>query len=321
MNRIDDSQPCRADWGAGDTHEIGLWPRNRLIAQSAGRGWRNVHAALATVNSWSGVLPATGHPCVAYCLHRPARLQRRLQGGGVAEARTVRPRQFLVIPGHAATEWHRHGSSDMLMLYLRQDMIDAVASECPSLSGRSASLDLSLGTVDPLLEQLVLSVLQVLKTTEDGSSALYVDSLVRTLVMHLLRRRGTSAEDERPPTADQLGMGRVLDLIEAELGMDLTIPLLAREAQQTAQTFARTFRRSIGTTVHQYVLSRRLERAKDLLVSTDLPVVDVAQQTGFASQSHLATALKRLTGVTPGQFRRSLNSREISSDGRDETRC
>lgn len=317
MGTGSETRRIRPEWAAGDTHDIGLWPKNRLLAQSAGRGWHNVHAALATVSSWSGVLAATGHPCLAYCLNRPARLQRRVQGAGKTETCAVRPRQFIVIPGHADTEWHRQGSSDMLMLYLRQDMIDAVARESFALSGSGAILDLSLGTVDPLMEQLVLSVLNVLRTREDGSSALYVESLMRTLVLHLLRRLGDPAEAERNPASDRSGMRRILDLIDSELDRDLTIEILAREAGFTSQTFARVFRRSVGTTVHQYVLSRRVERAKELLVSTDLPVVGVALQTGFASQSHLTTALKRLTGVTPGEYRRGVQGRHRTI-GRDD---
>jgi AraC family transcriptional regulator len=52
------------------------------------------------------------------------------------------------------------------------------------------------------------------------------------------------------------------------------------------------------------VLRRRIERAKQLLRDTELPVLQVALRTGFASQSHLSTAFKRATGSTPGAYRR-----------------
>lgn len=298
------TQPDSVEWGAEFTHGIGHWPANRLIAQSAGRGWRSVHAALATVNSWSGMLAPTGHPCLAYCLHRPARLRRRIRGVGGVETGTVRPRQFLVIPGQEATEWHRHGSSDMLMLYLRQDMIESVASGNLGATGQATHFDLTLGTADPLLEQIALSILRLLQQPEDGSSALYVESLTQTLVLHLLRREtGIAGVSDQAAKQDLTALRRIPDLIEAELSSELTIATLAREAQLSPQTFARAFGRRFGTTVHQYIIARRLERAKHLLISTDLPVVQVALQTGFASQSHLATAFKRLTGLTPAEFR------------------
>jgi AraC family transcriptional regulator len=52
------------------------------------------------------------------------------------------------------------------------------------------------------------------------------------------------------------------------------------------------------------VLQRRLARARELLIATDMPVVEIALATGFSSQSHLASAFRRLTGVTPGEYRR-----------------
>lgn len=293
----------RRELGPGDTHQIGSWPANRLIAQSTGRGWRNVYAAIATVNSWSGSLAPIGHPCLAYCVHRPAQLRRQIRGAGRAQAWTVRPRQFFMIPGHETTEWHRHGSSDMLMLYLRRELIEAVARTSLSAATWQLNLDVQAGTVDPLMEQLALSMLGTLQSPEDGSSALYVDGLVHVMAMHLLRRHGGGSKP-RPDTAiDTPALRRIPDLIEANLSADLNIAMLAREAGLTPQTFSRSFAKTAGTTVHQYVLRRRVERARHLLSSTDLPIVEIALQTGFASQSHLSTAFKRLTGVTPGHYR------------------
>lgn len=287
------------------THEIGFWPANRLILQSAGRGWRDAYAALATVNDWTGTLAPKGHPCVAYCVHRPASLRRRHGKGGSWETRTIRPRQFFVIPAHEETEWHRHGSSDMLMLYLRQDAIDAIAREHGGQAVARPEIDLNLGTTDPLLEQIALALLDILRSPEDGSSAVYADGLVHAMVLHLLCRQGASLGRAETPsaTAGGVALNRVLDLIEADPGATLSTAVLAGEAGLTPQTFAKSFARTVGTTVHQYVLDRRLHMAKRLLVGTDLPIVDVALRTGFSSQSHLSTALKRLAGVTPRQYR------------------
>lgn len=288
-----------------NTHEIGFWPENRLITQSTGRGWRNAYAALATVNSWSGTLAPTGHPCLAYCVNRPAHLRRRQGDGSRHEVRTVRPRQFFVIPAHEESEWLRDGSSDMLMLYLRQDLIDALARERGSLAAPNADIDLNLGTVDPLLEQIVLALIDTLRPPEDGGSAMYADGLVHAAVLHLLRRQGmlSGQRASSRATDDGPALRRVIDLVEAAPGQGWSIPALAREAGLGPQTFARSFQKRFGTTVHQYVLGRRLDLAKRLLAATDLAIVEVALQAGFASQSHLSTAFKRLTGLTPSAYR------------------
>lgn len=60
---------------------------------------------------------------------------------------------------------------------------------------------------------------------------------------------------------------------------------------------------------YRYVIQRRVERVKTLLRHTDLPISRIAYETGFASQSHLATTFKRNVGQTPGVYRRSVAPR------------
>lgn len=290
---------------AQQTHRIGLWPRNRLIAHSADRGWRDVYVALATVNAWSGKLAATGHPCLAYCLHRPAHLSRAFDGVSARETAVIRPRQFFVIPAREATEWHRHGTSDMLMMYLRQDMLDDLACEFGKHPDRPLSLDIGLGVSDPLLEQLALTLLDTLRRPEDCNSPLYVDGVVHAMAAHLLRRysslKPASVAVKAPLTAHN--MSRVLEIIESRIGEDISLVSLAQEAGMSPSALTRAFSKTYGTTLHQHVLRQRIERAKILLASTDEAVADIAYSTGFSSQSHLATAFRKITGVTPGTYR------------------
>jgi AraC family transcriptional regulator len=298
------------------THRIGLWPSNRLILHSADRGWRDVYVALATVNTWSGKLAATGHPCLAYCLHRPAQLTRSVGSTIVRQTAVVRPRQFFVIPANEASEWHRHGTSDMLMMYLRQDMLDGIARDLGSRSDRPIGIDLGLGVTDPLLEQLAMALLDTLRRPEDRGSPRYVESVVHAMAAHLLRRytplQPAGAAHNEPQTVHRLA--RVLELIEAHIGDETGLDKLAHEAGMSLSSLTRTFSKAYGTTVHQHILQRRVERAKSLLGATDEAIADIAYRTGFSSQSHLATTFKKLTGVTPGAYRHRCGSTERCRD-------
>ena len=70
--------------------------------------------------------------------------------------------------------------------------------------------------------------------------------------------------------------------------------------------FARQFRAATGLPPHQYVIARRVERAKLLLEGdSESPWAEVAAGVGFADQSQFTHHFKRAVGVTPGQFRRS----------------
>jgi AraC family transcriptional regulator len=64
------------------------------------------------------------------------------------------------------------------------------------------------------------------------------------------------------------------------------------------------FRRTMGRSVHRYVVERRVQRARSLLLAGERSIAQVALQTGFAHQSHLARWMRRLLGVTPAELLR-----------------
>jgi AraC family transcriptional regulator len=70
--------------------------------------------------------------------------------------------------------------------------------------------------------------------------------------------------------------------------------------------FSRSFKQAIGVGPQRYVVQRRLERAKTLMRRTNQPLAEIAQQVGFADQSHLTSIFRRETGLTPGRYRAAL---------------
>jgi AraC family transcriptional regulator len=81
---------------------------------------------------------------------------------------------------------------------------------------------------------------------------------------------------------------------------------LAAAARLSVYHFARQCKAATGLPPHQHVILRRVERAKQLLLAgTGLSLAEVAAHAGFSDQSQFSRHLKRLVGVTPGQFRLS----------------
>ena len=66
---------------------------------------------------------------------------------------------------------------------------------------------------------------------------------------------------------------------------------------------AHVFKEAMGVAPHQYVVRRRVERAKELLADTDLPIAEIALKVGCASQSHFSALFHRVTGLTPQNYR------------------
>jgi AraC family transcriptional regulator len=133
----------------------------------------------------------------------------------------------------------------------------------------------------------------------------YAESLVVLTVTELVRHHSTlSAAPGRTSDLPARRLRKVLDYIEARLGEDLSLLTLAAEAGTAPAHFAREFKRAKGTSVHRYLLGRRVEWAAALLSGTEQSVAEVALATGFSSQAHLTTAFQRLNGTTPAAYRR-----------------
>jgi len=96
---------------------------------------------------------------------------------------------------------------------------------------------------------------------------------------------------------------QLVEYIEHRLAEPLNISQLAAQCALSPYHFARMFRESFGVPPHQYLLARRLARARDLLRNSALALGDVALACGFASASHFANRFKQNMGGTPGAYR------------------
>src|SRR5262249_47727194 len=98
----------------------------------------------------------------------------------------------------------------------------------------------------------------------------------------------------------------VVEYIEEHLEANPSLDEMAAVARLSPYHFARQFKRATGLPPHQYVIARRVERARQLLqAGTDLSLAEVALRVAFSDQSQFTHHFKRLVGVTPGQFRMS----------------
>ena len=96
---------------------------------------------------------------------------------------------------------------------------------------------------------------------------------------------------------------RAKDLVDRSYAEPLDVAALARRAHCSPWHFSRRFKEAFGETPHQYVLSRRVERAQELLRNTDLPVSDVCLEVGFLSLGSFSSAFHRVAGMTPTAYR------------------
>lgn len=106
---------------------------------------------------------------------------------------------------------------------------------------------------------------------------------------------------------------RVTELIEARLAGSIRIQELAMLAGLSTSQFGRAFRRSTGLPPHRWHLNARIRRARALMLETDVPLAEIALTVGFADQSHFANTFARLSGGSPGAWRREQRLGQLSA--------
>jgi AraC family transcriptional regulator len=161
------------------------------------------------------------------------------------------------------------------------------------------------GTVDPW----ALHIAELLKaelTQRETPNELYVDSLITLFGIHVLRNY---AERKIPLPTMKGGLSarsarRIKEFLDENFSRKLSVAELATVAGLSPHYFMQAFTRTFGEPPHQYLVKRRLAFAEKLLVNGNLSIADVAHLSGFSSQSHLTSAMKKYRQATPMQMRR-----------------
>ncbi len=156
---------------------------------------------------------------------------------------------------------------------------------------------------DILIQGIFSALRQELEFGKIGGYLL-IDSLKTALAIHLLRNYCTT-QPRLSSYADGLSkpkLEQVREYINEHLHEDIKLIELAAIAQISPYHFLRVFKQSMGITPHQYILQRRIDKAKYLLRDRELSIAQIALGVGFCDQSHFTRCFKRLMGMTPKQF-------------------
>lgn len=189
-------------------------------------------------------------------------------------------------------------------MHLSKDLLARTAEEVADFDPTHLSLAGRAGFHDPLLNQIALTLWRELEQPSPAGK-LYAQSAAQLLAVHLLRHYSSEGRTIKEPSQrlTQQQMRRVIDFVQDCLSQDLSLEALAEQTGFSAYHFARLFRQTTGESPHQFVLRQRIERAQRLLKEKELPLVHVALESGFASQSHLTQVFKRYLGLTPRAYR------------------
>ncbi len=153
---------------------------------------------------------------------------------------------------------------------------------------------------DPPLRQLVKAFLMDL-SCEGADNPMLMESYAALIVRKVL------SGSEPAPLRGGLApwqIRRVEEFLRARMAEPISLAAIADIARLSPFHFARAFKTSVGVAPHAHLQSLRLERARNLLAETDMPITEVAAEVGYDSPQSLARVLRRESGVTPTRYRR-----------------
>jgi AraC family transcriptional regulator len=274
------------------------------VATSGPLGWSCLRAEH---HRWSAAdfeldNPGLTHHLVVLYLRPPDRMSFRAEG--LVRHEPPAPGSLVVIPAGAPARVRWRGPRESVYVLLGPRLFARVAAEACDLDLGRVTLPVAYDLSHPPIRAAMLA-LQAELTSGGAGGRLLAQSLGNVLAVHLLRQFAAPGQAGARPGGGlpRKKLRAVLEYIEEHLDGALTLDDLAAVAHLSRFHFARLFKHSTGLPPHQYVVARRVERAKGLLRGGGgLALADVAAEVGFACQSHLTRHFQRLVGVTPGRF-------------------
>jgi AraC family transcriptional regulator len=246
-------------------------------------GWRH-----APLTSWR----------IAFQQCGSTRIQRVIEG---SSEREWRPAGKITISPPSAESWNWDSMHRIAILFIGQDVIDGVASE----AGMDGHLRTPLLVDDDLIRHTILEMLAEC-AVNPRISPLLMESAGHHVAAHLFARYSGALRQDKATGMAQWKLRRALDYIEANIDRDIGLEELSKNIGMSPHYFCRTFRKSVGMPPYRYLITRRIERAKELLASTDKDVTGIALEVGFSSHSHFTTAFRRFVGYAPRTYRNCL---------------
>jgi AraC family transcriptional regulator len=192
---------------------------------------------------------------------------------------------------------------DMVQFYVSRLALDEFADE--NDGRRCETLTWPVGKVDHRLKDLALCLLPALERPELASE-LYVDHLVFAAQAYIARTYGGI---EIAPSIVRGGLApwqlhRATEMLKANLDGQIALTQVARECKLSISHFVRAFKQTIGQPPYRWLLQQRIDAAKELLLHSEMPMVEIALKCGFADQACFIRAFRKLLGATPGEWRR-----------------
>jgi transcriptional regulator GlxA family with amidase domain len=276
----------------------------RLLQSSKGLGWTDLFAAVTDELPHEG-LRGTVPAVWLVTTNAPNDI---LRIGAEGEHKQILPGHAISIVGSGDTVYDElNFPLQARHVYLRQQAVDDAAREMFKDGGEQRFIRSSFGLSDPILFRLMAAIRAALDEPATGSR-LKVDYLTQALAAHLLTHHSAAGAVPVLPVHafNARQIGQLSDYVSANLSTDMSLQDLGDVVGLGRSQFVERFKATTSMTPHQYVTLRRISHARKLIARPNVDYTLIALICGFANQSHFIATFKRVTGMTPGEYRRTV---------------
>jgi len=285
------------------------YPKSTLLASSAGRGWSTISVELRS------------HPVGTITSFIQQNIEIVIAIGGTEDGLVIRNGAGRQQETRSATGtvWLAPigiGDEEIIVtapipkalhLYVPARQFNLLADQYNLARSPVHSIQYLGGLHDELICGIGVSVLSEM-TRQTSTGRMFVETASLMLAARLANDyAGSNFVDGTAGGAyrlDNARLRRVLDYIEQHLEEEITVAGLADLAHLSEFHFTRMFTAAVGIPPHRYVSRRRLENAMAMLAAGRLPLSEIAYRSSFSSQASFNRAFRRVTGMTPGKYRR-----------------
>jgi AraC family transcriptional regulator len=156
---------------------------------------------------------------------------------------------------------------------------------------------------DPFIVE-VAGILESQVESPNVASRLYAESLAAALAAHLLSKySNVTLRECGSLTIGKSQLQRGIEFINEHLESDVSLAEIAGAANMSKFHFAKSFRKAMGISPHQYLIKQRMDRARKMLRAADVSIDEIAVRVGYGNKSHFCTQFRKTVGTTPHRYR------------------
>jgi AraC family transcriptional regulator len=258
---------------------------------------------LSLISDSPGLIEYPGIRNTIVSIHVGVPMQIACRRGGYSHKGMAIHGDIDIIPADTPSLWELKERDAALILSVSPQLLNRVAEEFDFDASR-IEIRNRFQVRDVQLENIGLALKAEMESGYP-CGRLYFDSLAVAVTVRLMRCHSSMSLEPRKQNGrlPERTLRQVLIYIEDNLSQDISLGTIAAVAGLSVSHFKNLFRESVGLPVHQYLIRRRVEKAKRLLGEGKLSISQVALESGFAHQSHLAHHMRRVLGVSPKTLR------------------